>query len=210
MAIIDIPKIPLIKGNGKKAPRECGKKEDEPLKKVERILKIYKAIISRYREMIEEKEKKTIPELKMLIQPENPAVLSICNSIKANFRPYIYKEHFLKAAELCHDFVKEEIANEVLPVDFWMRPEEILEIGAADEVDKAIFLCSLLIALENKSAKVLIESAEAKRAFVIFEFGGDFYLIDPVRGEIKKGKHEDFAKSGSYEFNNQEYNEFSD
>lgn len=178
---------------------------------------LYKKIIERYREVIETSEDKSVTELRSLVNSDNPAIVSIRDSILEKFRPYLYDRDFPKAAELAYGYCLKELRNEFLPVDFWLTPEDILELKAADEMDKAIFLCSLLIALENQSAKVVVETEGRKRhAFVTFEFGSTFCLMDPAHGIYTAGPREkiiseqihDAERKLIYEFNNKEYNEW--
>ena len=180
-------------------------------------LALYKRIIERYKELIETSEFKSIPELRSLVTPEHKAVLQVRDSLISEFRPYIYDRDFLSAAEKAYEFCRTEIKNEFLPVDFWLSPDDIIQLKAADEMDKAIFLCSLLLSLEDSTAKVVVVAEERMRhAVVTFEHGEKFYLLDPAHELFVSGKKEEIAESyitkGAerqvYEFNNLEYNEW--
>ena len=200
---------------GDREPEKGHECEDcEPYK---RKAALYKKIINRYKETIEASEDKSITELRTLIVPDNPVVAKIAEQVKSFFHPYIYDRDFLKAAEKAFSYCRDEIRNEPLPLEFWLTPEDIIELRAADEIDKAIFLCSLLIALENQSAKVVVETQERMRhAFVTFEFQGEFHLMDPTHGVNTRGEREEVIrrqirqreKKVIYEFNNTEYNEW--
>ena len=180
-------------------------------------LALYKRIIERYKELIETSEFKSIPELRSLVTPDDKTVIQVRDGLIAEFRPYIYDRDFLKAAEKAYEFCRTEIKNEFLPVDFWLSPEDIMQLKAADEMDKAIFLCSLLLSLEDSTAKVVVIAEERMRhAVVTFEQKGKFYLLDPVHELFVSGKKEEIVEAyitkGSarqvYEFNNLEYNEW--
>jgi hypothetical protein len=200
---------------GKHAPE--GRHECEDCEPFKRKAALYKKIIDRYKETIETSENKSITELRALVVPENPTVKRIAEQIMSSFRPYIYERDFLVAAEKAYEYCCDEIRNELLPVEFWLTPEDIVELKAADEIDKAIFLCSLLIALENQTAKVVVETQERMRhAFVTFEFQGEFHLMDPThrvdikgaRDEVIRRQIKQPEKKIIYEFNNMEYNEW--
>jgi len=155
-----------------------------------------------------------VTELRALIKPSDPAVLQMRDEILAGFRPYIYEEHFEMVVEKAYEYVRERIANEELPVDFWLTPEDVLELRAADEMDKAVLLCSLLRALECESAKVVVESNGERHVFVGYEFKGRYTLMDPahkqvVRGERQNVMERQFGGKGKivYEFNDKEYDE---
>lgn len=178
---------------------------------------LYKKIIGRYKETIEAEEDKSVTELRSLVVPEDPVVSRISGLLKSTFHPYIYDRNFLKAAEKAFLYCRDEIRNEFLPLEFWLTPDDIFELKAADEIDKAILLCSLLIALENGSAKVVVETQQSMRhAFVTFEFNEGFYLMDAahdvnitgVKEEILKRQIKQQENKVIYEFNNFEYNEW--
>lgn len=208
----------------KKSPEpEEPKKEDvcKPIElEAERYKKrcaIYEKILDRYRELIETNEDKSVSELRSLVQPENEAVKRIRDGILKRFQPYIFERDFEKAAEEAYSYCRDTVVNVALPIEFWMKPEDIVEVGAADEMDKAIFLCSLLISMQNQTAKVVVEtSGGLTKSYVSYEIGGEYHLMNPARGIHDKGRKEDVVGRviGStkdktiYEFNNIEYKEW--
>ncbi len=180
---------------------------------------IYKKIIERYRELIEAGESKSIPELRSLVKPQSSAVIELRDKLTREFKPYDYERDFLAASQKSFEFVKDEIKNEHVNIEFWLSPRDILELSAADEMDKAILLCSLLIALGNRSAKVVVETKGGlKHAFVMFSFGSRYYLFDPVHDinlagskeilEAQISTEKDEENKIVYEFNDTEYNEW--
>jgi len=180
---------------------------------------IYRKIIERYRELIEASESKSIPELRSLVKPQSSSVIELKDKLTRESKPYEYEKDFLAAAQKAYEFVKDEIKTEHVPVEFWLSPRDILELKAADEMDKAILLCSLLIALGNKSAKVVVEmKGGLKHAFVMFSFGNRYYLFDPVHNinlagskeilEAQISSEKDEENKIVYEFNDVEYNEW--
>jgi hypothetical protein len=191
-------------------------KPDEQHETDKKRLSVLRKIIERYRDLIETGETKTVPDLRNLIDPKNKAIMQIRERILGAFHPYIYEEHFEKAAGFAFEFMRDSIGNETLPVDFWLYPEDVLELGVADEMDKAIFLCSLLMALDNDTAKVVVETEGQRHAFVLVEFLGKFRLMDPVhnvdiigsREEILKAHIEGHDYKVIYEFSNKGYEEW--
>ena len=201
----------------KPSPRQPPPQPDEDVEVYKRRAALYRRMLERYREVIEASEDKSVAELRSLINPENSAVQLLKGRLTEDFRPYIYERDFMQAAERAYAFVKDEIKNEPLPLDFWLTPEDMLELKVADEIDKAMLLCSLLIAFENHSAKVVVETGgRLRHAFVLFEFGGKTYKMDPAHGVFMSGTREEVLAeqlSGAekklvYEFNNSEYNEW--
>ncbi len=208
--MIDLP----FKKKEEKQENSCEEIE-ESHEKCKSKLNLLKLIIERYREQIEMGETKTIPDLRNLVDPNNKAIQQVKETITNDFHPYIYEKDFQSAADKAFSFLKEEIGDEALPVDFWLLPEEVLELKVADEMDKAIFLCSLLIALDNETAKVVVETNGERHALVLYEFNGTYHLMDPVHDLRISGTKEEIlekVKRGdsrpSYEFNNKGYEEW--
>jgi hypothetical protein len=185
-----------------------------------RRLALYRRIFERYAEIIAASEEKSVLELRALVEPENAAVQEAKRRIAAAFKPYVYQDNFMAAAEMALEHVA-GIKTETLPVEFWLKPEDMAELGVAGDMDKAILLCALLIALGNESAKVSVAEAEngLKLSLVTFEFGGRHYLLDPGSNAMRAGASaerllETHESGGSrvikilYDFNNTEYNEW--
>lgn len=198
-------------------PKPEPTKDCEDCSIYKRRLALYKVIISRYKEMIETQEFKSIAELRSLVTPEDKSILQVRDELIAEFRPYLYDRDFTKAAAKAYEFCRGAVKNEFLPVDFWLSPGDIVELKVADEMDKALFLCSLLIALENQTAKVVVVSEERMRhSFVTFEYEDKFCLMDPAHEIFATGAKADIVSAyitkgeekQVYEFNNLEYNEW--
>lgn len=175
-------------------------------------LRLYKLIIDRYRDKIEEYETKSVSELKLLIQPRHPIVLKVKESITGNFHPYIYDEHFLSAAKMAFSYVS-SFKTVSLPVPFWLTFEDMQSLMAGDEIDKSIFLCSILRSLGCENAKVFL--TDVQRSFVLFQFMGKSYIADHSKQEIEEkqaGKEALDSLPGKilYAFNDRDYEDFQE
>lgn len=185
--------------------------KDENLAKLNQL---YLAIILRYKEFIEEKEKLSVSELPTLVTPKDERVTAKAEEIKRTFLTYVYEKDFYEASKKAFEFVKNDIDEIVPPVQFWFTPAETLNFQLGDIIDKNVLLCSLILQLGNPSAKVLVEVNSIMSAFVYFEFKGTYYLLD-VKNSIKNFKSKDdmyntvisSEDSTAYEFNNQMYND---
>lgn len=180
---------------------------------------LYLEVILRYKEYIEEKESLYVAELPKLVVPENEDVVNIANRIKNSMPSYNYNDNYYDAARLAYSYVKDEIALANLPIQFWLTPDETIKCGAGDIFDKAVLLCSLLIALGNVSAKIIIKVKDSERDFIVYsEFNNIIIAIDLESG-IKeyKNKEELLSAMGiknagdngevtAYEFNDKMYN----
>jgi hypothetical protein len=187
--------------------------EGERFAKEMRLNQIYLAIISRYRDYIEEHEHISVSELPSLVTPKNAAVEGKANEIKAAFGTYSYKSSFKEASLRAFEFVKNEIEDAVLPLQFWLTPEETLTFMAGDIIDKNVLLCSILISLGNPAAKVLVCMKDSSRfVYTYYEADGAVYLMDLKNGLTEfQSKAEMMRSAGigddsiSYEFNDSMY-----
>lgn len=137
---------------------------------------------------------------------------------------YRYEKEFLAAAEKAYNFAQSlKKIHHDLPVSFWLKPREILELGAADAFDRAIFLCSLLQSLGCENAKVRVLDLEEgfKHPAVVFSFNEKQFLMDAMQecsAFTYHGSLEEVLKNytyegkkclkSAYEFNGEEYLEF--
>lgn len=179
---------------------------------------IYLEIIMRYRDYIEEKEGLYVAELPKLITPENDSVALVAKGIKERFAVYNYSDNFVEAATHAYEYVN-GIDHISLPIQFWLKPAETIKYGAGDVFDRAALLCSLLIALGEQSAKVVISVGESDRAFgVYFERNGRYTLmelgketrhfqsIDEMVKALGVGKSDEIT---AYEFNDKMYRDIA-
>ncbi len=188
--------------------------EQEILKKYNQL---YLEMLMRYKDYIESEESVYVAELPKLITPEDPAVINLANKIKSSFSQYSYDRDFYGAARIAYDNVRDNIVMISLPLQFWLRPSQTLKCEAGDVFDKATLLCSLLIALGNMSAKVIIAAKEESRAFVVYcEYADGLILFNLDSGIAQaKSKQEllDSMNIGkddeltAYEFNDKMYDD---
>ena len=178
-------------------------------------LKLYDIILNRYRTMIERSESKTIADLKALIQPKDETVVRVKDQLIDEFKPYLFEKHFYMVAERAHKFVS-EMKTVKTPVDFWLTSKEFLELKGGDMMDKAVFLCSLLIALENNDAYVIVGVDGGTKIAVGHRTGNGWRFLDPTTGTSINGDKDALIKqwfAGAermYEFNDREYNQLSE
>jgi len=197
--------IPFFKEEKKEVPE----RRDE-LRTLQDRLRIYELIIERYRDYIEKSETKTIADLKSLISPNDEHVQKKKDELVETIRPYIYEQHFLKAAESAHKLVR-EIRTYTTTVNFWLTPKEMIELRGGDPMDKAVFLCSLLVALENQDAHIIVGMNKGIKVAVGFMFNNEFTIMDPIstakaKGEKDKIIDEWFKEDKRiYEFNDRNY-----
>ncbi|MCX6802649.1 MAG: hypothetical protein NT067_06085 [Candidatus Diapherotrites archaeon] len=186
-------------------------------------LKLYRFLLKKYSDLLNEKEKKTIGEVKALIDGSDLTIQSIVSEFKSD--SYEFDKDYLDAAKKAFDFVKKEISyvKADLDIDFFMSPLEVMTEKIADDEDKAIFLCSMLYGLGDESASVVIAEMDdlTTHGFVVLEYDEKAYFLDSTQnhdfGEFS-GKTEVVLKKYSfsghkirkllYKFNHFEYKSF--
>jgi hypothetical protein len=187
--------------------------ESRALDKETRLNQLYLSIMSRYKGYIEEKEELAVAELPTLVLPKSERVVRKANEIRGAFTNYAYDSDFPKAAMAAFEFVRDGIEEVVLPLQFWLTPDETAEFRLGDRIDRNILLCSVLVALGNPSSKVFVVKRESGvSTYTYFEFGGKTVLMD-IQGGTSVYASRDEMVSGlrigeddtAYEFNNQSY-----
>ncbi len=186
--------------------------DDELTKKYNSL---YLEMLMRYREKIEEGEKLYIAELPKLVTPSDDAVVAAVNKIKSAFPSYSSDENFKEAAAKALSFINDSIVQVSAPIQFWLRPNQVLSIGAGDVFDQMVLLCSMLIGLGNMSSKVIATMKNEGKAYAVYcEFQGKVLVLERGRGISElKDKNELLAKMGiymgsdstGYEFNDKMY-----
>jgi len=149
---------------------------DETLK-----LRLYRLLLQKYAELINEKEHRTIGEIKDLVTSDDLTIQSILQDFRRE--NYDFKKHYADTAKRVFDFVASEISfvEPGLNVNFWLNPKEIFSAKVADDEDLAVFLCSLLYGLGDTGAEVVIAELENLKthAFALTRHKGIFYILDP-------------------------------
>ena len=184
-------------------------------KMLEKYSRLYLEVIMRYRDYIEERETLHAAQLPTLITPKDPSVVSKVEGIKHMFSSYNYDSDFLEASKEAEFYVRSKIAATSLPIQFWLKPSQTMELESGDAFDKAVLLCSLFIGLGNVSSKIIAKVTDGDcRLSVYYEFKGKAFLFD-MEGSVKEfpGRAEMLASMGmnspgadAYEFNDLMYN----
>ncbi len=186
-------------------------------------LKLYKLLLEKYSETINEKEKRTIGEIKGMVDGEDLTIQAII----ADFLPemYNFEENFPETAKKIFEFVENEIdfVESGLNINYWLSPKEILKEKIGDDEDLAVFLCALLAGLGDEKAHVMITELDNLRthAIVLTEFGKKTILLDPSQKHdfekftgTKEKVLANYSFNGAkikkfiYKFNKTEYEQF--
>jgi hypothetical protein len=189
----------------------------------ENEIKLCKYLLSKYADIINEREKRTIGEIKSLVDGNDLTVQSFVADFKDS--AYSFESDYETSLKQVFDFTSKEVSfvDVDLNVNYWLAPREILEVKVADDEDLAVFLCAMMKALGDDRAEVIIAELDNLKthAFVVTEIKGDFIILDPAQ-EMKfndfRGAKTDVIKKYSfqsqkikrflYRFNSQKYEQF--
>jgi len=147
-------------------------------------LEIYKLVLSRYKDLITEKESLSISEIRQKVSPYNDFVRKMRDSLLIDMVPYDPRQNFLTGAERAMDLIR-KIKTCEFAFTFWMDFKEMDSLKIATSMDKAILLAALLRSLESEDAKVLV--TKKGRALVRFSYKGVPYLFVPESGSLLMG-----------------------
>ena len=167
----------------------------QPFTRKELRCRLYKLLLEKYGELINEREKRTIGEIKALVNGEDLTILSVLSDLKPE--GYSFEKDFPQVAEKAFKFVTSEIrfVDPEININYWLSPTEIFSAKVADDEDLAVFLCSVFLALGDKNASILICELDNLRthAVVVTELHEAFTIFDPSQ------KHDFNAFTGPQE-----------
>ena len=185
--------------------------------------RLYRHLLEKYASLIDEKEKKTVGEIKALVSRDDLTIQIFAEKFMP--KPYSFAENYPEAAEKALAYIQENImtVRTGLSFNYWLSPKEILELKTCEDEDLSIFFCSVLYSLGDAKAKVAIAEMknETTKSFVTTDFNGIYYILDPAQkhgfSEFSGKLNEAIAKYSyngfsiekfMYSFNSQEYKEF--
>ncbi|MFH1306087.1 MAG: hypothetical protein ABIH83_00315 [Candidatus Micrarchaeota archaeon] len=216
MAKLDLSILKKVSGGKKEPPPPLKPSETDELKKRISILRMQlelcNIVIERYKKFIEDGETKSISDLRSLVRPMDSTITEIKIGIEDQFHPYVFDSNFLLATQKAMDisFAWKKVK---LPVSFWLSFQDMVRLKAADDMDRAILLCSLFRALGSDSSRVLI--GKDKSAWVSFTFSEKQYIVNitsrtmsayPLGDEGLK----QFMYGIQYAFNDKDYQDLSE
>ncbi len=158
--------------------------------------KYYEIILQKYKDYVNQQEKKTITEIKDMVDSGDLTI----NTIVSKHKPigYDYNKDYLTTLKKIYNYLMSEIevVKNNLRVLFWLDFSEIIKNKIADEQDISIFLCAIMNALNDFEAYIYIVQLENEKthAFVKTKYKNTHYIFDltqKVPFDMFKGKDED-------------------
>lgn len=146
---------------------------------------IYLLMLNRYKEIINEKETKTITEIRSTVKPHQPFLEHLIKRILPEWPALGQLDAinriigYFKTIEMCE-----------FTVTFWLKPEEIDELRVADSPNKALLFVAILRNLGIENTKIYITKSGAYYAG--FSLDGKNYLFLPKNNSLLE--NEDIAK----------------
>lgn len=179
---------------------------------IEARAQLLELILKKYADHVNESERRTIQEMRELIQPNNIYLREYLEDID--------EEEKLKACEKAYERIMKEFhTSEVLPVEHWMNIKQMIDNKVCDIEDKAILLCSAFRHFEvNVRIAVTKLENDERRPLVFIDENNKNILIDPNEkhpfmkyyGSMEELKEqyeykESKIKGFEYMFNDREY-----
>ncbi len=155
---------------------ENKKLTDEDINKI----KYYSLIVTRYKEVINENERKTISELKEMIRPTDLTI----KSIVSKFTPirYDFNKDYITSLRKIYNYLRTEIniVTNDLKVLFWIDFSKVLKEKISDEQTTSIILCSCMRALQDNfaSIEVVLLEDDKVHSFVTTKIKETYYIFD--------------------------------
>jgi len=192
-------------------PEATSKTPEESPVSEGKLSRLYRVLLDKHSELINEHEVKTVGEIKSLVSRDDLTIQGLVKDF--SYENYRFESHYIQAAEKAYNYVVENITFVELDlnISFWLSPKEIASSKIGDDEDQAVFLCSLLFALGDETADVVVAELENgnPHAFVISEFNNKFLLLDPTQGKpFREFYGEKNEVLGKYSFNNSHIKKF--
>jgi len=173
-------------------------------------LELYKLVINRYKDLISERESRSISEIRQMVSPYNDFIRKLHERLLPDIVPYEYGRHFFTAVERAMSYMR-GIRTCQFAFTFWMTFEEMDSMKIASPMDKAILMAAILRSFESEDARVAV--TKKGRAFVRFLWKDTEYFIAPETGSLLSG--EDSLKAFAddpiaYSFNDLAYENYEE
>ncbi|HID72818.1 TPA: hypothetical protein EYP38_02650 [Candidatus Micrarchaeota archaeon] len=173
-------------------------------------LKLYMLMVSRYKELINENETRSVSEIRQRISPYSDTVKKLSVRFTEDLQPFSYNKHFITAAQRALNYLR-EIRTCKFAISFWLGFDEMDELKLGGVMDKALLLAALLRSFG--SDKVLVKVTKKGDTYVTFPWEGKEYVFVPESGSLLAGDDvvSLFTKDPvDYEFNDLAYEKYGE
>ncbi|MDD4663024.1 MAG: hypothetical protein PHR48_04115, partial [Candidatus ainarchaeum sp.] len=168
--------------------------------------KYYSIILNKYKDIINENERKTISEMKDSVKSSDLTIKNICSK----FTPigYDFDKDYITTLRKIYNYLKSEIdvVTSDLKITYTLPFSKIISEKIADQHSMSILFCSIMHNLEDKNAKIEMVMLENERihSFVSTKHKNTNYIFDLVqKAPFDMFKNQDEKKVyEEYTFNN--------
>lgn len=177
----------------------------------EKELRLSKYLLNKYSDIINEREQRTIGEIKTFVDGNDLTIRSIVEEFKES--AYSFDRDYKEILKKVFSFIKEELEfiEVSFGVNYWLSAKDIMEIKIVDDEDMAVFTCACMKALGDNRAEVIIAELENLKmhAFVATEIDKKFMILDATQNhEIEKYFADKPEVLKKYNFNGQKIKRF--
>jgi len=142
--------------------------------------KYYELILDKYKDEINEQERKTISQIKETVSPNDLTIRGIISKYKPV--GYDYNKDYIDTLKKAYNFIKSEIdvIKTDLKIMYWMDATTIFKNKYCDDQDAAALFCSIMQGLNDYDAQVyvvLLEN-ETTHSFVKTKYKNNYYIFD--------------------------------
>ncbi|QQR92812.1 MAG: hypothetical protein IPJ89_01040 [Candidatus Iainarchaeum archaeon] len=167
-------------------------------------LKLYRVLLDKYGELINQQEQRTVGQIKALVDTEDLNIQNLITLYKPE--PYAYEKDYLETVQKIYEFLTKEIqyVPNDLNLNFWLSPKEILINKISDDEDLSVLLCTCMSALGDNNAFVYVMELEdgSTHAVVLSTINNVTLLLDPC---LQHGFFKYYGEKGyvfkKYQFN---------
>ena len=173
-------------------------------------LEIYKLVLKKYKDLISEKEARSITEIRQRVSPYNEFIKKLKDRFLQDMAPYYYKNHFMTATQRAIDYVR-SIKTCEFSFTFWVEFKEMDELKIGTAMDKAIFLAAIIRSFESENVRVLV--TKSGKPMVRFNWNDTSYLFLADSGSLLVGDDATQLLSNDpigYSFNDLIYESYED
>lgn len=147
-------------------------------------LKIYMLMVNRYKDLIKEKETKSVSEIRQFTSPYNDQLKDLRKKLISDLEPFSHEKHFLIATQKAISYIR-EVKTCRFMIPFWMEFQEIDDLKVAGIMDKAILLTALIRSFGSED--VLVKVTKKNKVYVAFSWEKENYLFVPETGSLLAG-----------------------
>ncbi len=146
-------------------------------------IKYYEIIINKYKDVINENERKTISQLKDMVRPNDLTI----KSVVSKFTPiaYDYNKDYTNTLRKVYNYLRTEIdvVKNDLKIIFWMDFSKIIRDKVCDEQTISVILCSAMQGMQDSMASIEVVLLEDDKvhSFVTTKIKETHYILDIVQ-----------------------------